>query len=62
MQWHRLSQTVMEGGNHPLALPNGSVYGRDALQQMAVENSGMVKDPRTGQTLSFNDARRAYMG
>ena len=52
----------MEGFNHPLALPNGSVYGRDALQQMALEHSGTVKDPRTGQALPFKDARRAYMG
>lgn len=58
----QLSQTPMEGENYPMALKNGSVYGRRALEQMALEHGGKVLCPRTSQTLEFKDARRAYMG
>ena len=59
---NRLSHTVMEGDNVPLSLPNGFVYGRTALQQMAADHHGEVLCPRTGQKFDLAQAERAYVG
>lgn len=57
----RLSQTVMEGANQPMVMPNGSVYGLRALTAMASTNRGIVTCPRTGEKCHMRELRRAYV-
>mmetsp|Transcript_17869 Transcript_17869/g.63081 ORF Transcript_17869/g.63081 Transcript_17869/m.63081 type:complete len:477 (-) Transcript_17869:53-1483(-) len=57
----RLSQRVMEGPNQPMVLPNGSVYGLQALSAMASANGGTITCPRTGDKCHMRDLRRAYV-
>ncbi len=57
----RLSGAVMDERNPPLVLPNGFVYSRAALQNMAKDNEGQVTCPRTKQTFALNQAKIAYV-
>jgi len=57
----RLSGAVMDDRNPPLVLPNGFVYSRQALTQMAQANAGRVTCPRTKQTFTLTQARIAYV-
>ena len=53
---------LMEGeGREPLALPNGRVYSREALEAMALENGGEVVCPRTGDRYDFLDTRKVFI-
>jgi macrophage erythroblast attacher len=42
-----ITGVVMDERNPPLALPNGQVYSKEALTQMAAANQGYVLCPRT---------------
>ena len=53
---------LMEGeGREPLALPNGRVYSREALETMALENGGAVVCTRTGDRFDFAEARKVFI-
>jgi len=45
----------------PLVLPNGRIYSKKALEQMALEGNGLVKDPATGQTFPFEQTKKAFI-
>jgi len=47
--------------NPPLMLPNGFVYGRDALTAMAAENDGQVICPRTRDIFSLAEADKVFV-
>lgn len=47
--------------NHPLMLPNGYVYGEIALKQMAAENKGEVRCPRTKEMFDIKEAEKIFV-
>jgi macrophage erythroblast attacher len=38
-----ISGTPLNENNHPMMLPNGFIYGENALIKMATENDGQVE-------------------
>jgi len=56
-----MSGDVMNDSNPPMALPNGNVYGLRALEDMSRRNGGMVRDPKTMETFSFNDLKKCFI-
>lgn len=44
-----------------MVLPNGNVYARLALDEMAAANEGRIRDPRTGEVFARTAATRAYV-
>lgn len=53
---------IMDADNMPLAFPDtGYVYLREAMEEMASKNDGMVKCPRSKATCKFTDLRRVYI-
>lgn len=57
-----MSGKVMNENNHPMMLPNGYVYGEQALRSMALENdNGDVKCPRTKEVFHLSTAQKVYI-
>jgi len=56
-----LSGTPLNEHNVPLMLPNGFVYGEQALLKMAEENEGQVVCPRTKQIYQFTQLEKVYV-
>ncbi|KAF4583416.1 GID complex subunit containing RING finger motif [Pleurotus pulmonarius] len=52
---------IMDADNMPMAFPNGYVYSREVLEDMAAKNRGMVTCPRTGETCQFSALRKVYI-
>jgi len=57
----RLSGLPLNEHNLPMMLPNGYVYGEQALRNMATSNNGMVTCPRTKEMFAFKDAEKVYV-
>ncbi|KIM86730.1 hypothetical protein PILCRDRAFT_815981 [Piloderma croceum F 1598] len=57
----RVSGKIMDGDNMPMAFPNGNVYSREVLEDMAARNGGMVKCPRTGAVCEFSELRKVFI-
>ena len=57
----RMSGALMDDNNPPMALPNGYVYSKNALNEMAKHNHGMVTCIRTKQQFQLTEARIAYV-
>jgi macrophage erythroblast attacher len=51
----------MNEDNPPLVLPNGYVYSRKALEEMAKANQGKITCPRTGDVCTFSELARAFI-
>ena len=47
--------------NVPMMLPNGYVYGEQALNKMAKENDGNIVCPRTKEVFSLSAASKVYV-
>ncbi|KAL3864401.1 hypothetical protein ACJMK2_006087 [Sinanodonta woodiana] len=47
--------------NPPMMLPNGYVYGYNALDAMATDNDGKVICPRTKEVFNFEDAEKVFV-
>ncbi|XP_069679041.1 E3 ubiquitin-protein transferase MAEA [Periplaneta americana] len=47
--------------NQPMMLPNGYVYGEQALEQMALENNGQVICPKTKEIYSFKKLEKVFV-
>ncbi|KAK6622260.1 hypothetical protein RUM44_002067 [Polyplax serrata] len=47
--------------NTPMALPNGYVYGDEALSQMAAENNGQVICPKTKEVYPYKKLEKVYV-
>ena len=56
-----MSGKPMNEHNHPLMLPNGYVYGEQALKKMAEENGGNVVCPRTKEVFNINTTNKVYI-
>ena len=56
-----ISGKIMDGDNPPMAFPNGYVYSRNALEEMAARDGGKVTCPRTGQTCEFRELRKVFI-
>ncbi|TFK49073.1 hypothetical protein OE88DRAFT_1663441 [Heliocybe sulcata] len=52
---------VMDGDNSPMAFPNGYVYSREALEDMAAKNDGVVTCPRTNYSCDYSALRRVFI-
>jgi len=52
---------ALNENNHPMMLPNGYVYGEQALEVQARQNEGQVICPRTKEIYSFKDAEKVYI-
>ncbi|KZT04505.1 uncharacterized protein LAESUDRAFT_727983 [Laetiporus sulphureus 93-53] len=58
----RLSGKIMDGNNPPMAFPvNGHVYSKEALEEMALENDGIVIDPWTKEKCNFSELRKVFV-
>jgi len=51
----------LDENNQPMMLPNGYVYGEQALTSQAGQNEGKVICPRTKEIYSFTDAEKVYI-
>eukprot|EP00095_Tigriopus_kingsejongensis_P006994 snap_masked-scaffold430_size173499-processed-gene-0.6 protein:Tk06994 transcript:snap_masked-scaffold430_size173499-processed-gene-0.6-mRNA-1 annotation:"erythroblast macrophage protein emp" len=47
--------------NQPLMLPNGYVYGEEALTRMALESDGQVVCPRTKEIYALVEAQKVFV-
>uniref|UniRef100_A0A0K2UIZ2 Macrophage erythroblast attacher n=1 Tax=Lepeophtheirus salmonis TaxID=72036 RepID=A0A0K2UIZ2_LEPSM len=56
-----ITGTPLNEHNPPLMLPNGYVYGEQALVKMADENDGQVICPRTKEIYPFRDCEKVYV-
>lgn len=56
-----ITREVMDSENPPLVLPNGYVYSKKALEEMAKKNNGSITCPRTGYVCNLNDLVKAYI-
>ncbi|KAJ3346175.1 GID complex subunit containing RING finger motif [Kappamyces sp. JEL0680] len=56
----RISGKMMDESNPPLVLPNGYVYSTLALKEMQ-ERDGMILCPRSNNTYSLSETRKAYI-
>jgi len=56
-----MSGRPMNENNPPLMLPNGYVYGEQALKKMADDNGGSVICPKTKEIFAFNTASRVFI-
>lgn len=57
----RLSGSIMDDKNPPLALPNGSVYSKAALFEMATRNAGRIICPQTNESYNLEDCRSVFV-
>ncbi|BBN11316.1 macrophage erythroblast attacher [Marchantia polymorpha subsp. ruderalis] len=56
-----ISKELMNEDNPPLVLPNGYVYSRKAMEEMAKNNQGRITCPRTGHSCNFVELSKAYI-
>lgn len=56
-----MSGQPLNENNPPMMLPNGYVYGLDALTDMAASNGGKVICPRTKETFDFENAKKVFV-
>jgi len=56
-----LSGKPLNENNVPMMLPNGYVYGEQALNKMASENDGNIVCPRTKEVFSLSAAAKVYV-
>ncbi|CAH7686482.1 CTLH/CRA C-terminal to lish motif domain-containing protein [Phakopsora pachyrhizi] len=56
-----LTGKVINDGDGLAVLPNGRVYSRDGLEQMAYRDEGRIRCPRTGQIFGMNEILRVYI-
>lgn len=47
--------------NQPMVLPNGYIYGEQALMQMAAENNGQVICPKTKEIYPYKKVEKVYV-
>ncbi|KAK0449742.1 CTLH/CRA C-terminal to lish motif domain-containing protein [Desarmillaria tabescens] len=57
----RISGKIMDEDNGPMAFPDGHVYSREALEDMAARNNGIVTCPRCGTSCEFTALRKVFI-
>ncbi|KAF9078852.1 CTLH/CRA C-terminal to lish motif domain-containing protein [Rhodocollybia butyracea] len=56
-----ITKKIMDADNMPMAFPNGYVYSREAMEEMAAKNNGVVICPRTGISCQFSELRKVFI-
>ncbi|KAJ3742729.1 CTLH/CRA C-terminal to lish motif domain-containing protein [Lentinula detonsa] len=57
-----ITKKIMDADNMPMAFPsNGYVYSREAMEEMAARNNGIVTCPRTGVSCPFTELRKVFI-
>lgn len=56
-----MSGKPLNENNVPMMLPNGYVYGEQALNKMAAQNDGQIVCPRTKEIYSIKDADKVFV-
>ncbi|KAJ1933279.1 GID complex subunit containing RING finger motif, partial [Linderina pennispora] len=57
----RITGENMNEDNPPMRLPNGYVYSFNSLNEMAANNSGKVKCPRTSETFGLAECKKLFI-
>lgn len=57
----RMSGGIMNEDNPPMVLPNGYVYSRKALEEMADRNNNIILCPRTQAQYHISQAKKAFV-
>lgn len=56
-----LSGKPLNENNVPMMLPNGYVYGEQALLKMSAENEGQIVCPRTKEIFAYSELEKVYV-
>jgi len=56
-----LTKSVMNDSNPPMVLPNGYVYSRQGLDDLAAAHSGIITCPVTGFVCRRSECVQAYI-
>ncbi|XP_065317599.1 E3 ubiquitin-protein transferase MAEA-like isoform X2 [Gordionus sp. m RMFG-2023] len=57
----RIGREPLDDTNPPLMLPNGQIYGKKALQQMAANNENKITCPQTRESFAFSQVEKVYI-
>eukprot|EP01133_Synstelium_polycarpum_P003504 gene3504-4003_t len=57
----RINGELMDEDNPPMVLPNGNVYCRNAMMEMAEKNDRIITDPRSGDVYDITELRKAFI-
>ncbi|KAI0035485.1 macrophage erythroblast attacher isoform 1 [Vararia minispora EC-137] len=57
----RMSGKIMNEDNPPMAFPNGYVYSREALEDMAAKNDGKVTCPHSGDQCDYSKLKKVFI-
>ncbi|KAG2117297.1 CTLH/CRA C-terminal to lish motif domain-containing protein [Suillus discolor] len=57
----RISGKIMDEDNMPMMFPNGQVYSREALEDMAAKHNGMVTCQVTDQECEFSALKKVFI-
>ncbi|CAF0718644.1 unnamed protein product [Brachionus calyciflorus] len=52
---------IINEHNQPMMLPNGYVYGFNALMKLMSENDGKIKCPRSHEIYDFSEAQKVFI-
>lgn len=56
-----ISGLPLNENNQPMMLPNGHIYGEQALEQMARDNNGQVICPKTKEVYAYKKVEKVYV-
>ncbi|EIM89151.1 uncharacterized protein STEHIDRAFT_119889 [Stereum hirsutum FP-91666 SS1] len=56
-----ISGKIMNEDNQPMVFPGGYVYSREALEEMAAKNDGIVTCPRSGEQCEFSKLKKVFV-
>ncbi|RZC34312.1 macrophage erythroblast attacher [Asbolus verrucosus] len=56
-----ISGLPLNENNLPMMLPNGYIYGEQALEQMAKDNNGQIICPKTKEIFPFKKVEKVYV-
>ena len=56
-----ISGKPLNENNQPMMLPNGFVYGEQAMMRMSMENDGRIVCPRTKEIYPFSQLEKVYV-
>ncbi|KAF9787953.1 CTLH/CRA C-terminal to lish motif domain-containing protein [Thelephora terrestris] len=57
----QISGKIMNENNPPMAFPNGYVYSREALEEMAAQHGGIVTCPRSHKSCTLQELRKVFV-
>lgn len=58
----RITGKIMDENNRPMAFPSGGqVYSKEALEDMAARNDGVITCPQTGEKCNFSALKKVFI-